>query len=128
MLLKVLPNEILILILQKLSLGKRIIFCNLNGWQDQYIKYLDLLVRRIQLFYIISLNIRNIKHNQINFVRKTFDLPYSDLTENKCWLFSPFIKYGVCRLCFQYESEHILNEKCSNILLKLYYDEIYKNL
>ena len=121
----ILPDDILIYISEKLNLNKRIIFFDIINFKNNHKECLNLLVRRIQLFYIISLNVRKIKYNQVNFIRKIFEKSYKPLTDDRCWLYSPFVQNGICRICFQNESRHILNEKCSNILIKLYQNEIY---
>ena len=128
-LVNVLPEDILIEIGNKLSLSNQIIFYRTIKLKNMYKKCRKLFVLRMQLYLKISRHIKFIKNQKINYIRKLFNLPYSNkYIDNRCWLYAPFVTGGLCRGCFQLESEHYLTEKCSNILLRIYNEEIYANV
>ena len=120
-----LPDELLILISNMLNIYNKTTFFHALCDKYKYKYYCNVVILRLQLFRIISLNIKMVKYNFINFIRKKFNLSHKNITNNECFFYTPFVPNGVCRFCFHEESKHFLNEKSTNILLKLWYDDIY---
>tara|TARA_B100000497_G_C7515717_1_gene313787 strand:- start:298 stop:666 length:369 start_codon:yes stop_codon:yes gene_type:complete len=85
--------------------------------------YYELIVYRIQLFYIYHKRLKNLKKNIFNFMNKLYRIPYYK-TQN-CLYYAPMVSGGICRICNKLENKHPITEKCMNLLFDKFKTSIY---
>ena len=92
-------------------------------YDNRKISYLICIVNRIKFIRKVNKKLRDFKKIVCMFVKRCFKLPFH--SRGPCLFYAPVVPNGICRHCQKYNNQHLLKEKCLNILLKLWEDTIY---